>query len=39
LPTRYRTQAVFSIIQVSHTIDSAGVWQTKLKLVMRAKAE
>ena len=39
LPTRYRTQAVFSVIQVTHTVDSAGVWQTKIKLVMRAKAE
>jgi hypothetical protein len=39
LPTRYRTQTVFSVISVNHTVDASGVWQSKLKLVMRAKAE
>lgn len=39
LPTRYRTQAVFSVIGITHNVDSAGVWRTKLKLVMRAKTQ
>ena len=37
LPKRYKTQTVFSVIGVDHTVDSAGVWQTKLKLIMRPK--
>ena len=39
LPTRYRTQAVFSVIGITHNVDSAGVWRTRLKLVMRAKTQ
>jgi len=39
LPFRYRTQAVFSVIGITHTVDSAGVWRTKIKLVMRPKTQ
>ena len=37
LPKRYKTQTVFSIIAVDHTIDASGTWTTKLKLIMRPK--
>ena len=37
LPERYKTQTVFSVIGIDHTIDSSGVWSTKLKLIMRPK--
>lgn len=37
LPSRYKTQTVFSIIGVDHTVDTSGVWTTKLKLIMRPK--
>jgi len=39
LPSRYRTQAVFSVIRITHNVDSAGIWRTKLKLVMRANTQ
>ena len=39
LPERYRTQTIFSIINVVHNISSAGVWSTKLKLIMRPNVQ
>ena len=39
LPNRYKTQTVFSIIGIDQTVDSAGAWSTKLKLIMRPKIE
>ena len=37
LPERYKSQTVFSIIGIDQTIDSAGQWTTKLRLIMRPK--
>lgn len=39
LPARYRTNVVFCIINVTHTVDNNGDWQTKLKCIMRPKFE
>ena len=35
LPTKYRVNTVFSIININHTISSAGEWTTKLRCIMR----
>jgi len=37
LPYRYRTQTVFSIINISHTVGSSGLWTTELACIMRPK--
>lgn len=39
LPERYRRNAVFSIINITHTIGTDGDWSTKLKCIMRPKFE
>ena len=39
LPDRYRTEVVFSVIGITHNVDAAGIWQTKLKLIMRPKVK
>jgi len=35
LPDRYRNNAVFSIINMTHTIDTSGKWTTSIKTMMR----
>ena len=35
LPTRYRTNTVFSVIKVTHTVSSQGEWTTNVTTVMR----
>lgn len=37
LPTRYVTNTVFSVINVTHTIGSDGVWTTTVRSIMRPK--
>ena len=37
LPTRYSEQTVFSIINVVHSVDSTGLWKTKIKCIMRPR--
>ena len=37
LPTRYITNTVFSVINVTHTIGSDGVWTTTVRSIMRPK--
>ena len=37
LPTRYTTNAVFTILGVTHTIGQDGVWTTTIRSAMRAK--
>ena len=39
LPERFRKNAVFSIININHTISNSGEWTTKLKCIMRPKFE
>lgn len=39
LPARFRNNTVFSIINITHTISTAGEWTTKLKCIMRPKFE
>jgi hypothetical protein len=39
LPERYRRNAVFSIINITHTVSNSGEWTTKLKCIMRPKFE
>jgi hypothetical protein len=35
LPTKYRVNTVFSIININHTISANGEWTTKLRCIMR----
>jgi len=35
LPNRFRKHSIFSILNVTHTVDAQGQWSTKLKLIMR----
>ena len=35
LPLRYRMNTVFSIINISHTVNTTGEWITTLKCIMR----
>ena len=35
LPMRYRLNTVFSIINVTHAVDSTGIWKTSLRCIMR----
>jgi hypothetical protein len=35
LPDRYRNNAVFSIVNITHTIDTAGKWTSAIKTMMR----
>lgn len=35
LPEKYRQNTVFSIIGITHDVDTAGVWTTKVKCIMR----
>ena len=37
LPSRYSEQTVFSVIQVIQTVDSTGLWKTKIKCIMRPR--
>ena len=37
LPEKYRTNTVFSIIGITHDVDTAGVWKSKVKCIMRPK--
>tara|TARA_B100000963_G_C22631719_1_gene675241 strand:- start:705 stop:2756 length:2052 start_codon:yes stop_codon:yes gene_type:complete len=37
LPSRYSTQTVFSVINVVHSVDSSGLWETKIKCIMRPR--
>jgi hypothetical protein len=37
LPARYRINTVFSVINVTHTIGSDGVWTTGVRCIMRPK--
>lgn len=37
LPIRYRINTVFSIINVTHTIGSDGIWTTNVRCIMRPK--
>lgn len=37
LPTRYRVNTVFSVGQITHTVDSSGVWTTDVKAFMRSR--
>ena len=39
LPERYRTQTIFSVINVVHTVEATGIWNTKLKLIMRPNVQ
>lgn len=39
LPERYRKNTVFTIINVTHTVNNDGQWLTKLKCIMRPKFE
>jgi hypothetical protein len=39
LPARFRTNTVFSIINITHTVSNSGEWTTKLKCIMRPKFE
>jgi len=39
LPDRYRKEVVFSVIGITHNVDASGIWQTKLKLIMRPKVK
>ena len=35
LPLRYRTEIVYTIISVTHTIDTGGIWTTKIRCIAR----
>ena len=37
LPARYRINTVFSVINVTHTIGSDGIWTTAVRCIMRPK--
>ena len=37
LPSRYSEQTVFSVINVIHSVDSTGLWKTKIKCIMRPR--
>jgi len=37
LPSRYTSNAVFSVVSVTHTCGSDGVWTTKIRSLMRPK--
>jgi hypothetical protein len=37
LPVRYRLNTVFSVINVTHTIGSDGIWTTNVRCIMRPK--
>lgn len=37
LPARFRTNTVFSIINITHTVSTSGEWITKLQCIMRPK--
>ena len=37
LPIRYRINTVFSVINVTHTIGSNGIWTTNVRCIMRPK--
>lgn len=39
LPLRYRTNTVFSIMSITHTVTSAGEWTTELKCSMRSSID
>lgn len=39
LPTRYQVNTVFSIISITHTVSSDGIWKTQVKCIMRPKIE
>jgi hypothetical protein len=37
LPVRYRLNTVFSVLNVTHTIGSDGIWTTNVRCIMRPK--
>jgi hypothetical protein len=39
LPQRYRVNTVFSVGQITHTVDSSGMWTTNVKTFMRAQID
>ena len=39
LPYRYRVNTVFSIIGITHSVDSNGLWTTQAKCIMRPSLE
>jgi len=39
LPKRYTQNAVFSIVSITHTVDTNGIWTTQLRCIMRPKIE
>ena len=39
LPTRYRVNTVFSVISVTHTVNTNGEWTTQVKCIMRPSLE
>lgn len=39
LPLRYRNEMVYTIISVTHTIDTSGVWTTKIRCIARTVLE
>lgn len=39
LPTRYRDNAVFSVISVSHTVSTSGEWKTVVRCIMRPRID
>lgn len=39
LPERYIKDTVFSIVSVTHTIDTAGMWTTTVRCIMRPKID
>jgi hypothetical protein len=39
LPTRYRVNTVFSVISLTHTVNTNGEWTTQVKCIMRPSLE
>lgn len=39
LPDRYRKNAVFSIVNITHTIDTSGKWTSAIKTMMRIEVD
>ena len=35
LPTRYKQNAVFSVVGINHTVGSDGIWTTTVRCIMR----
>lgn len=39
LPSKYRVNTVFSIIGITHTVSTEGVWTTNIRCIMRPKID